>query len=170
VTLPAPRLFVFLPVLLAACSASDPQLMRFPGSRAPTEFLVVPAKPLETPPDLSALPPPAPGTANRADATPLADAVVALGGRPGAGAAGDGALLNHVSRFGRDPDIRATLAAEDLAFRQANPGRVMERVFNVNRYFAIYAAQSLDQQAERARLAAAGVPTPTAPPAALKPR
>lgn len=160
---------LFLPGLLAACGASDPQLMRFPGSRAPNEFLVAPAKPLETPPDRAALPPPTPGAANRADATPLDDAIVALGGRPGAGATGDAALLAHVSRFGRDPDIRATLASEDLAFRQANPGRVMERLFNVNRYFAIYSGQALDQQAERARLAAAGVPTPTAPPAALRP-
>lgn len=169
-TLRAPSLTLFLPMLLAACGVSEPQLMSFPGSRAPSEFLVVPAKPLETPPDLAALPPPAPGAANRADPTPQADAVVALGGRPGAGVAADGAFLNHVSRYGRDPDIRDTLAAEDLAFRQANPGRVMERIFNVNRYFAIYADQSLDQQAERARLTAAGVPTPTAPPASLKPR
>lgn len=168
-TLPAPRQMLFLPCLLAACGASDPQLMSFPGSRAPSEFLVAPAKPLETPPDLTALPPPAPGTANRADATPLDDAVVALGGRPGAGAAGDSALVTHVSRYGRDPDIRVTLASEDLAFRQANPGRVMERIFNVNRYFAIYADQSLDQQAERTRLTSAGVPTSTAPPATLKP-
>ncbi len=168
-TLRVPLSMLLLPGLLAACSASDPQLMRFPGSREPSEFLVVPAKPLETPPDLAALPPPAPGMANRADQTPLDDAIVALGGRPGAGATGDAALLAHVSRFGRDPDIRATLAAEDLAFRQANPGRVMERVFNVNRYFATYAGQALDQQAERARLAGAGVPTPTAPPAALRP-
>ena len=160
---------LFLPGLLAACGASDPQLMRFPGTREPSEFLVVPAKPLETPADLAALPPPTPGAANRADATPLEDAIVALGGRPGAGTTGDAALLAHVSRFGRDPDIRATLADEDRAFRRANPGRVMERLLNVNRYFAIYAAQALDQQAERARLAAAGVPTPTAPPAAVQP-
>lgn len=168
-TLRAHLAILFLPGLLAACSASDPQLMTFPGSRVPSEFLVVPAKPLETPPDPAALPPPTPGMANRADPTPVDDAIVALGGRPGAGAAGDAALINHVSRFGRDPDIRESLAAEDLAFRQANPGRVMERLFNVNRYFAIYAAQALDQQAERARLTAAGVPTPTAPPAAIRP-
>jgi hypothetical protein len=169
VTLRASKLIPFLPLLLAACSASDPQLMSFPGSRSPSEFLVAPAKPLETPPDLTALPPPAPGTANRADPTPLDDAVVALGGRPGAGVAGDAALVKHVSRYGRDPDIRETLAAEDLAFRQANPGRVMERVFNVNRYFAVYADQSLNQQAERARLTAAGVPTSSAPPASIRP-
>jgi hypothetical protein len=162
-------MILFLPCLLAACGASEPQLMSFPGSRAPSEFLVAPAKPLETPPDLTALPPPAPGVANRADPTPLDDAIVALGGRPDGGVSGDTALMSHVSRYGRDPDIRATLASEDLAFRQANPGRVLERVFNVNRYFAIYADQSLDQQAERARLTAAGVPTPTAPPAALRP-
>jgi len=170
VTLPALRLMLILPCLLAACGASDPQLMAFPGSRSPSEFLVVPAKPLETPPDPTALPRPEPGAANRADPTPRDDAVVALGGRPGAGATGDAALVTHVSRYGRAPDIRDTLAAEDLAFRQSNPGRVMERIFNVNRYFAVYADQSLDQQAERARLTAAGVPTTTAPPTALKPR
>ncbi|MGS4945467.1 DUF3035 domain-containing protein [Meridianimarinicoccus sp. RP-17] len=168
-TLRVPTLILLLPCLLAACGASDPQLMSFPGSRSPSEFLVAPAKPLETPPDPTALPPPAPGIANRADPTPVEDAMVALGGRPDAGVAGDSAFLTHVSRYGRDPEIRATLAAEDLAFRQSNPGRVLERVFNVNRYFDIYADLSLDQQAERDRLTAAGVPTSTAPPAALQP-
>ncbi|WP_420798322.1 DUF3035 domain-containing protein [Meridianimarinicoccus roseus] len=175
VTMRLPRLFLLVPALLAACGGGTPSLMNFASTREPNEFLVVPAKPLETPPEGAALPRPAPGTANRADATPLDDAVAALGGNPAARRAdgaipgGDGALVNHVSRYGRDPQIRATLAEQDLAFRLANPGRVMERLFNVNRYFDIYDRQSLDQQAEAERLRRAGVPTSSAPPAALKP-
>ena len=43
---------------LSACGSSEPNLMTYAGSReGPDEFLVVPAKPLETPPKPGELPP-----------------------------------------------------------------------------------------------------------------
>ena len=76
-------LAAFAALSLSACGSSEPNLMTYAGSReGPDEFLVVPAKPLETPPKPGDLPPPAPGGTNRADPTPEADAVAALGGRP----------------------------------------------------------------------------------------
>lgn len=169
-----PHLSALTLILLAACSSSDPRLMNFSSnSTGPNEFLVAPAKPLETPPQAGSLPPPTLGGANRADATPFSDAVVALGGRESALAgsqipSGDAGLVNYASRTGRDPLIRQTLAREDLEFRQKNPGRVLERVANVNVYYRAYEPQSLDQQSELARFRRAGVPTPAAPPFALK--
>ncbi|QIE42812.1 DUF3035 domain-containing protein [Rhodobacteraceae bacterium SC52] len=149
--------------------------MNFKTTRTPNEFLVVPAKPLETPPESSALPVPTPGVANRADATPLEDAVTALGGSAAALKAdgpipsSDGGLVNYASRYGRDPAVRDSLSEEDAAYRKRNQGRILERVFSVNRYFDAYDGQSLDQQTENERLRALGVPTSSAPPVALKP-
>lgn len=155
---------------LSACGG-DPNLMTFrDNATGPNEFLIVPAKPLQAPPQAGALPPPSPGVANRADATPLGDAVAALGGNPsrvtptGTVPGGDAGLVNHASRLGRDPAIRSTLAAEDAEWRQRNNGRFLERVFNVNRYYDAYQRQSLDQYEELDRHRAAGRPTPAAPP------
>lgn len=171
----ASLLALVAPALLAACGSGQPSLMNFASTRSPNEFLVVPAKPLETPPENSALPIPTPGVTNRADASPLQDAVTALGGSAsalqadGAIPAGDGGLVNYASRYGRDPSVRDGLSEEDAAYRKRNEGRILERVFSVNRYFDAYDAQSLDQQAENERLRALGVPTASAPPVALKP-
>lgn len=160
--------------LLAGCGDGAPDLMNFAASNAgPDEFLVVPNKPLETPPDLAALPPP--GGVSRAEPDPRADAVAALGGSPaaivpsGQVAAGDGALVNHASRYGRDPAIRAELAEDDLEFRRRNDGLFLERAFNRNIYYDSYARQQLDQQAELDRFRRAGVKTPAAPPPELRP-
>lgn len=152
---------------LAACSrGGEPNLVNVPTTDGPDEFAILPTKPLETPPDLAALPPPTPGGVNRSDPTPHADAVAALGGNRGTlgRASTDGALVSYAARYGVAPDIRGTLAASDLAFRRANDGRLLERVFNVNLYFEAYATQSLDQYRELERFRAAGVPTPAAPP------
>lgn len=161
---------------LAGCSSSEPDLMNFGPSRAgPDEFVVAPAKPLETPPANAALPVPTPGGANRADPRPLDDAVVALGGsasaanRSGSPAA-DGGLLRYASRLGRDPRIRDTLAREDLDYRRRNKGRLLERLTNTNIYYSAYDGYHLDQQGAMDRFRRAGIPTPGAPPAALKPR
>ena len=160
---------------LSACGSSEPNLMTFANSReGPDEFLVVPAKPLETPPQAGALPPPAPGGTNRADPTPEADAVAALGGKPQAlnqtgYTQSDVTLLAYADRYGVDPAIRTKLAQEDLKIRQQNDGLLMERVFNVNLYYKAYANQSLNQQAELERFRRAGVPTSSAPPVELKP-
>ena len=92
--------------------------------------------------------------------------MAALGGRPGVTASrgGDAALLAAAGRFGVTPGIRQQLAAEDRAFRQANRGRPLERLLNLNVYFNAYRGQSLDQYSELRRFQAAGIPTSAPPP------
>ena len=153
---------------LSACSSGDPRLMNLnrgagPG---PDEFSVLPTRPLEMPSDLTALPPPNPGGPNRTDPDPEADAVAALGGDVSRAASGSQSLMSHTTRFGIESDIRGTLAAEDLAFRQQNDGRILERMMNVNIYYRAYAPLSLDQYRELDRLRSLGVRTPAAPPEA----
>ena len=153
---------------LAACGSDNPSLLNIrqqPGE-GPDEFGILPTKPLETPADLSVLPEPTPGGRNLTDPTPEADAYAALGGNAAAlsRASTDGALLSHAVRFGRSPNIRETLAAEDLEYRRQNDGRLLERLFNVNVYFDAYEPFELDQHAELARLRRLGVRTPAAPP------
>ncbi|MEL6914894.1 MAG: DUF3035 domain-containing protein [Pseudomonadota bacterium] len=144
---------------LAACAATD-------GSEGPDEFGVVPSLPLEFPESFAELPPPAPGTANRADLDPGADAAEALGGAlsdPGI-PAGDSGLVSFASRFGVDPDIRRELFRSDELFR-ARRGRLRLLSFGGgDRYFSAYARETLDARAELARFRAAGVRVPTAPP------
>lgn len=154
-------------VTLVACGSGTPQLMNLRSGDGPDEFGIVPPKPLALPDDLAALPEPTLGGTNRADAQPFDDAVLALGGNPSAAGgipAGDGALYSHATRFGVDGGIRNTLAVEDLEWRRANNGRVLERLFNVNVYYKAYRKQRLDQQAELARWRALGLKTPSAPP------
>jgi len=156
---------------LTACGSADrtPHLMNLrSGTDGPDEFAIVPPKALATPPDLSALPEPTPGGANLTDQNPEADAILALGGKPPAQvagvAAGDAGLVTYASRSGRTADIRATLAAEDLQFRQKHRGKLLERWFNLTTYFSAYAEQALDNYAELARWRTTGVATPSAPP------
>lgn len=163
------RVALLAPALLAACGGGeDPQLMRLRSEgRSPDEFAILPTKPLEIPTgpvSVASLPAPTPGGTNRTDPTPQADAVVALGGRPGAGAAGDAALLAQAGRHGTDPAIRQTLAAADLDYRRRNDGRLLERMFGKTTYFSAYAPYALDQQTELARWRQAGARTPSAPP------
>ena len=150
---------------LSACGGSDqPNLMNLRSSgNGPDEFAILPSKPLQLPPDLKALPAPTPGGGNITDPTPEADAIVAMGGRPGAGT-NDTALVAYAARGGVESGIRGTLAAEDLEFRRKNDGRLLERVFNVNVYFDAYEPMSLDQHAELERWRAQGLLTPSAPP------
>lgn len=152
--------------LVAACGGGEPQLMNLRSGDGPDEFGIVPPRALELPPDLSALPPPTPGGANRTDPDPRAEAIAALGGKPDGGLGGDAALMAHVSRYGRAADIRQTLAAEDYAYRDRNRGRLLERLFNKTVYYSVYAPMSLDQHAELQRWRARGIYTPSAPPPA----
>ncbi|CAM4082682.1 DUF3035 domain-containing protein [Palleronia rufa] len=151
---------------LAGCGGT-PDLVRLskdgPG---PDEFGILPNKPLAQPTNLAELPAPTPGGANRGDQTPLSDAVAALGGRPGGATAGvqGPQLIARASRFGVDRGIRTTLAQEDLAFRQRNDRRPLERLFGTNVYFGAYERLSLDQYAELERLRRRGIRTPAAPP------
>lgn len=159
---------LFAVLALSGCgSQGTPELMNIRSKEGPDEFGILPPKPLEMPQSLADLPEPTPGGANRTDPTPEADAIVALGGRPGAAGgipAADGALFAQAGRFGLDGAIRQTLAAEDLDWRRTNDGRLLERVFNVNVYYKAYAPMSLDQGAELAYWRSRGVRTPSAPP------
>lgn len=165
----AGRLTAFALVLaLGACARGEPDLLTpARGGDGPDEFAILPNAPLQAPEDYAALPPPTPGGANRTDRTPLADAAVALGGRPGAAGAvpaRDAGLVGYAARGGVARDIRGTLATEDLAFRDRNRGRVLERLVGNNTYYRAYRRQSLDQYAELERFRRAGVRTPAAPP------
>lgn len=156
-------------VALAACGRSErePQLLNLRTSgTGPDEFAILPTKPLQQPEDYAALPEPTPGGANRTDPTPETDIAVALGGRAEAVGRGgaDGGIVTYASRFGVAPDIRETLAAEDLDFRRRNDGQLLERIFSVNVYYRAYRSQSLDQYRELERFRAAGVRTPAVPP------
>ncbi|MCV6593538.1 MAG: DUF3035 domain-containing protein [Silicimonas sp.] len=160
-------LILGLALALSACS-DDGGLLNIkqqPGE-GPDEFAVLPTKPLEMPEDMGALPEPTPGGINRTDPTPEVDVAAALGGNAAvlSRASNDGALLAHAGRFGTSPNIRATLAAEDRAFREDNQGRVLERLFDVNVYFRAYEFMSLDQYAELERMRRAGIRTPAVPP------
>ena len=152
---------------LAACSpGGPPDLVRL-RAEGPDEFSIVPNEPLRAPPSSAALPPPTPGGRSLAEPEPLADAAVALGGRPGArGAvpARDGAVVAYAGRGGVAPAIRGTLAAEDLAAREAGSPRLLERLFGLSTYNDVYGRQSLDQHRELDRFRRAGIRTPSAPP------
>ena len=154
-------------LVLSACASDMPELMNLRTSDGPDEFAIVPPKPLEMPESLADLPEPTPGGVNRTDRNPEDEAVLALGGRPGAAGgipSGDSALYAHAARFGVESGIRTTLASEDLEWRRDNNGRILERLFNVNVYYKAYRKQRLDQQAELSRWRALGVRTSSAPP------
>ncbi len=152
-------------IALAGCSQEkDPKLLNVkPNGEGPDEFSILPNKPLVLPEDFAALPEPTPGGSNRTDASPIEDAIVALGGNPNAGTGSQG-LISYATRYGVSPSIRSDLAQEDLQYRRDNDGRLLERLFNVNVYFKAYAAQSLDQYGELERLRRLGVRTVSAPP------
>ncbi|MFV2002553.1 MAG: DUF3035 domain-containing protein [Paracoccaceae bacterium] len=157
-------------LVLSACAAREPDLFKISdASGGPDEFSILPGNPLQSPASYTVLPSPTPGGSNLADPTPKADAVDALGGnRSLVGRAGipaaDRALLNYTSRFGVQSDVRQVLAAADLSLRRRVSGFSIFRPFVRNRYFAAYRNQSLDKYLELARLRAAGITTPSAPP------
>lgn len=153
---------------VGGCARNDSLMNIDKVDQTPDEFAILPTKPIEIPDDLSSLPPPRPGAANRTDPTPFDDAVLALGGNPARldrdGSSPDGALVTAASRYGVDSNIRGELAAEDVEFRRRNRGRVLERWFNRNVYFDAYRQQSLDQYDEAERYRRAGAPTSNPPP------
>ncbi|HRO15827.1 MAG TPA: DUF3035 domain-containing protein [Paracoccus sp. (in: a-proteobacteria)] len=154
---------------LAACS-DDGRLMNIRGGGdGPDEFAIVPTRALQMPPDLNQLPQPTPGGANITDPAPFADAVAVLGGNPGqlaaqGAGAGDGALLAHTGRLGRDGAIRAVTAAEDQQYRTRNGRRPLEVLARSNVYYRAYRPMTLDSWAELERWRPTGVQTPSAPP------
>ena len=154
---------------LAGCGGGgEPDLIRpVSAGNGPDELSIVPNKPLQAPQSLSDLPAPTPGGSNRTDQTPEADAIAALGGNPGAlaGPVQGPDLVRYTGRFGVEGNIRAQLAAEDRAFREGRPGRLLERMAGTTTYYSAYRNQSLDQYQELERLRRQGVRTPSAPPA-----
>lgn len=158
-----------LAAALGACSSGPPQSMHIGrGMTTPDEFAILPSKPIEMPPNFNSLPPPTLSGANRTDATPVADAVVALGGNPARmqpdGRTPDSPVVAYAGRYGVDPTIRPTLAQEDYEYRQKHRGRLMERLFQVPTYYRSYRPQELDQYQSLERYRHSGVPTPAVPP------
>lgn len=160
---------------LSGCGAEPDSdrtnLMRLRSKDGPDEFAILPPKALELPTNLGELPQPTPGGGNRTDQRPLDDAIVALGGKPGAAGgipAADSALYAHASRLGLQQNIRGQLASEDLQWRRDNKGRILERVFAVNSYYRAYRDQSLDQTKELEYWRKRGLLTPSAPPPGYK--
>lgn len=154
-------------VALSACGAREPELLNLRSGGEPDEFAIVPNKPLEQPPSLSALPPPVPGAPNRTDQTPFADAAEALGGSRAAArnqTITDPGLVAYAGRYGTDPAIRDELAAADLDYRRRRDGRFLERLTGQNTYYRAYRPQSLDQYDALERARRAGLRTPAVPP------
>jgi hypothetical protein len=154
---------------LAACGGGDANLYALRStSGGPDEFAILPTKPLEMPEDMAALPPPTPGAANRADPTPRADAVAALGGNAAAQGRGtDPGVVRYATRYGVDPTIRQELAVADAAYREGKGPRLLERWANSRVYYRAYEPFALNQQAELERFRRAGVRTPSAPPVGI---
>ncbi|GGX41400.1 hypothetical protein GCM10007385_06180 [Tateyamaria omphalii] len=158
---------------LAACENKGLRQVTSRGD-GPDEFIVVPSKPLQEPESFTALPQPTPGGFNRTDQRPLEDSAVALGGQrtspnapiPGA----DGALVNHASRFGRDANIRATLAAADAEFRKRQSRLTQIRIVPEDVYNQAYRREALDAGKTARTFQNAGIPTPTAPPVSTRRR
>lgn len=160
-------LALFAAAGLMACTSGDRPLHDMSGAgNGPDDFSVLPVAPLEIPETMQ-LVNPTPGGTNRVDPNPKAEAIAALGGRASAQVAGgiparDAALVARASRYGTDANIRQTLATEDEAYRRS--ARRFS-LFGGASYFSAYARQALDAYAELARFRAAGVATPSAPPA-----
>lgn len=154
---------------LAGCSRETVTLHTMRSTdRGPEEFSIVPVKALEQPQNYAELPAPTPGAANLADHTPVADAVVALGGRPSTQtgiAASDAGLVNYAGRKGTDPNIRTELAEVDEKFRKRNARFSRVRLFAVDRYAQAYRRQALKPEQVANTYRRAGVRTPSNPPA-----
>lgn len=161
-----PFVISLLVVSLTACTNDGLRKFNAPGN-GPDDFLVSPSKPLQEPASYAALPAPTPGQGNLVDATPLEDAVAALGGRRGNPNGSipmrDGAIVQYASRFGVTPNIRVELAAKDAAFRKSRILFTQFRIGKGDLYSEVYKGQALDPN-EIARLyRKSGIATPTAP-------
>jgi len=160
-------LFV-LPVLVAGCANVGLRDLRS-NSKGPDEFGIQPVSALEEPASFKELPTPTPGGRNLTDRSALAEGAQAFGGRLGDPNANipatDGALVQHASRLGVVPNIRADLAQWDADFRKRKQRFTQIRIVPVDRYNQAYRKEALDAQAEKRRWQRAGARTPSAPPA-----
>lgn len=155
-------------LVLSGCSASGLRQLSAPGS-GPDEFLILPNKPLTAPSNYSALPTPTPGGANLVDQNPQEDAIIALGGRPGAldnnsVPAVDGVLVAQASRYGVPANTRSTLAETDAKFRKREAILANVRLFKVDRYEQAYSQQKIDPFAQASRFIRNGIRIPSVPP------
>lgn len=159
---------VLASLVLQACANQGLRTLRN-TSDGPDEFIIQPSKPLETPASYSELPTPTPGQANRTDRSAIAEGTLAFGGRPEPADAGiparDGVLVQHASRLGVSPTIRADLAEADAQFRKRKARLTQIRIVPVDRYDQAYRREALDPNAELRRWRRAGARTPSAPPA-----
>jgi len=159
-------------LIVAGCGGRDREVSLTKirsNSNGPDEFSIIPGKPLEMPEDVASLPPPTPGGPNRTDQNPVADGILALGGNPAviaseAPSAANAGLLAHATRYGRDPAIRQTLAAEDREIRTRYGQVNVLRILPGDDYVQAYERQWLAAYAEESRLRRAGVRTPASPP------
>lgn len=156
---------VMCAVVLITVSACAPKSVMSPMAvvNGPDEFAITPPKPLEEPKDFSALPVPTLGAANLTDATPKADAIVALGGRVPTATGLDGGIVTYASRYGVDQNIRNDLAKSDTRFRKVKTA-APAWPWTKNKYERAYRRFALDPWAELERLRALGILVPSAPP------
>ena len=158
---------------VSACSGGDRDIrlrdLRS-STNGPDEFGVLPGKALVAPENYATLPTPTPGGSNITDQNPLADGILALGGKPSALAVTTGvpsselALVTYVSRNGVPSNIRSTVAAEDLEYRTHNSRFTKFKIVPVDRYARAYRKQTIDPTVELKRWRSLGVATPSAPP------
>lgn len=155
-------------LMLSGCAGGLAGFLRSSGAvSTPDEFMVLPTRPLEMPTDLSTLPPPVPGSLNRVDYRPNAEAVAGLTGRQGPAGTADGSVL--VARTGAGAaEIRTTLAVEDQEYRSSNRGRLLERWFSRDREALTYRNQTLDAPSTFETLRDHGVGVPAPPPSVLE--
>lgn len=132
----------------------------------PDEFMVLPTRPLEMPDDLTLLPSPQPGTTNRVDYRPHAEAVAGLTGRPDVQGSGGGALVAAAGP--RDPQVRTQLAQEDVAWRDPHHGLLLERLFARDKQYVVYGPMILNAPEALDTQRAQGRQVPAAPPAAMQ--
>ncbi len=152
--------------LLVVCVAGAVSVAGCSGSgqkKRADEFAVLPTIPLEIPDDVTTLPVPNDGQ-NLVDKRPKASAIAALGGRVGTGrrtsGGDDASLLGVAMRFGVEPDIAEVLYKEGAAARRSARGTGIERAFGYNAVKRAYKNQTLNEEAEAARLLALGVFVP----------
>ena len=145
--------------VLVACGQSR-ELTPNAVKTGPDEFGLVPNKPLQQPASFSSLPAPTPGGANLTDATPKADAILALGGRVPPATGVDGGIVSYASRYGVDPLIRVDLAKSDARRSKARSGFLG---LGGKSYERAYRGLALDAVAEWERLRVLGIVVPSAP-------
>ncbi|MEM8572452.1 MAG: DUF3035 domain-containing protein [Pseudomonadota bacterium] len=155
-----------LAVMVSGCGDGVAGFLRSSGATStPDEFQVLPTRPLEIPDDLAALPVPTPGATNRVQYEPEPLAIAGLTGQEQPARTANGAaLLARAGAASNDPQIRATLATEDAAYRANNRGRVLERWFSNDREALIYRDMTLDAGAVYESMRARGVRVSAPPP------